>query len=137
MQLELNSFQEWRACNGLNANENFIDELKILETTHWETLASIKLQKKKKKPHFPTITSQRIINITRANDEPVLIHRHDQILQGFVAALEALRAHLLLSNGGNEGLSGNILGQHLRLITVMDLQQAGPTKLNLPLESVP
>ena len=47
MQLELNSFQEWRACNGLNANENFIDELKILETTHWETLSSIKLQKKK------------------------------------------------------------------------------------------
>ena len=47
MQLELNSFQEWRACNGLNANENFIDELKIQKTTHRETLVSIKLQKKK------------------------------------------------------------------------------------------
>ena len=134
MQLELNSFQEWRACNGLNANENFIDELKILETTQWETLASIKLQKKKS-PHFPTITSQRIINITVANDEPIWIHRHNQILQGFGAALE-LRSHLLLSNGGNNGLSGNILGQHLWLIIVIDLQQAGPTTLNTPWESV-
>ena len=135
MQLELNSFQEWRACNGLNANENFIDELKILETTHWETLASIKLRKKKR-PHFPTITSQSIINIVVANDEHVWIHRHDQILLGFGAALE-LRSHLLLSNGGNNGLSGNIMGQHLWLITVIDLQQAGPTTLNTPWESVP
>ena len=67
------------------------------------------------------IASQCIINIAIANDETVWIHRHDQILQGFGVALEALRAHLLLSNGGNNGLSGNILGQHLWLITVMDL----------------
>ena len=121
MQLELNSFQEWRACNGLNANENFIDELKIQKTTHRETLVSIKLQKKKR-PHFPTITSQRIINIAIANDEPIWIHRHDEILLGFGAAPE-LRSHLLLSNGGSNGLSGNILGQHLWLITVIDLRK--------------
>ena len=34
MLLELNSFQEQRALNGLNAYKNFIDELKILKTTH-------------------------------------------------------------------------------------------------------
>ena len=135
MQLELNSFQEWRACNGINANENLFDELKILKATHWETLASIKLPKKKKRPHFPTITSQRIINITVANDEPVWSYRHDQILQGFGVALE-LRSHLLLSNGGNNGLSGNILGQHLWLVIVIDLQQEGLTTLNKPWESV-
>ena len=115
----------------------FYNELKILKITQWETLVSIKLQKKKKKrPHFPTITIQCIINIAVANDEPVWIHRRDQILLGFWAALE-LRSHLLLSNGGNNGLSGNILGQHLWLITVIDLQQAGPTTLNSPWESVP
>ena len=34
MQLELNSIQEQRAWNGLNANKNFIDELKIIKTKH-------------------------------------------------------------------------------------------------------
>ena len=91
------------------------------------TLVSIKHQKKKW-PHFPIFTSQCIINIAVANDEPIWIHRHNQIFQGFGAALE-LRSHLLLSNGGNNGLSENILGQHLWLITVKDLQQVGPTTL--------
>ena len=94
-------------------------------------------KKKKKRQHFLTNTTKCIINITVANDEPVRIHRHVQILQSQGVALEALRAHLLLSNGGNNGLSGNILGQHFWLMTVMDLQQVGPTTLNSPLESVP
>ena len=74
MQLELNSFQEQRERNGLNANEYFIDELEILKTTHQEALVSIKLQKKKKKkkrPYFTWIASQCIINIAIANDETV------------------------------------------------------------------
>ena len=127
MCLELNSFQERRAYNGLKANKNFIEELKTLKAAHWEHLSLLNT-KKKKWPHFPIFTSQCIINIAVANDEPIWIHRHNQIFQGFGAALE-LRSHLLLSNGGNNGLSENILGQHLWLITVKDLQQVGPTTL--------
>ena len=74
MQLELNSFQERCARNGLNANKNFIDELKIVKKKkkhtrkHWSQLNS---QKKKKRPYFTATTSQCIINIATANNETV------------------------------------------------------------------
>ena len=42
MQLELNSFQERCARNGLNANKNFTDELKIVKKKK-NTLGSIGL----------------------------------------------------------------------------------------------
>ena len=48
--------------------------------------------------------------------------RHVQIYYGFGAAPIAIDAQLFLSNGGNNGLSGNSLGQHLSLISVMALQ---------------
>ena len=73
-------------------------------------------------------------DITAANDEFLQIHRHDQILLDFGAAL---KPHLLLSNWGNNRLNGNILGQHWLLTTPMDKQQARLSTPNFPLESVP
>ena len=72
MQLELNSFQERCARNGLNANKNFIDELKIVKKKkhtrkHWSQLNS----QKKNRPYFTAITGQCIINIATANDETI------------------------------------------------------------------
>ena len=59
---------------------------------------------------------------------------NDQTAVGVGAAPMTL-AQLFFNNGGKKGLNGIILGQHLSLILVTALQQAGPMPMIWPLVS--
>ncbi|KAI9170108.1 hypothetical protein LWI28_022730 [Acer negundo] len=51
------------------------------------------------------------------------------------AVLETVE-QVLLSSGGKKGLKGKIMGQHLSLISVTALQQAGPILPMRPVSSI-